>query len=729
MKKHLIFSGILGLFLSHVICQTPLSLSLDVSNHYKLSDPLYGFHTSDFFEHCPCYDPDLPPTGDPLINQCMDYASTMLPQTLRFPSGGTSKLMHLLDGQGYGYDMDEIDCYHDPVALGGLGLMSGPQYDDYVNAVTDQNALPAGTNYLERFIDLNLNIYSFYGYQPKIIYVAKVLETDCYTEDLIEYNLDVLKKLIDDYNVVGVEMGNEVYSNGWESIPGFENAENYLASIKPLMTAIKAEYPSIKIGVVAAPEPNYYLSINPADIITTNKYRNWNTQLRIKSTNITAGYASLVDAWISHVYLHDQAFPSCGDYDNVAATNLGPYDDYIEAASAPGGYNINFITNDPLLQPAFDCALSAFNSFTNSNLTTMFNDLAGGYSYSLGLQKKYWITEWGIEPALPFGNTYIEGDFVMQYLLNMAEISHNLSPATSGQIEYMIKHNFMGAGAWAGAFSQTGVLDPDIATQFFYKRVGFYSFYLMSDIFRQTMDNVKATQIGSPAPSYLKTYFKTLNPVTHDYELYIYYDNQTNTTININFPTYFNFKNGATALPYYFISPTFTKNKIDTRKLYQGVGETHYFKQNNFYNDYEDNILPELGTYEINGIETTTYPVTTTTLPIDAYSFGYIKVKVRLPTWGGFREEQTANTNELNNSISIFPNPASNQAVFTFNGGITSDDNYEIEIFDLVGNFIQRVSLNQNTYSVNLSEFSSGMYIYRFLNNSKIISTGKFVKQ
>ena len=111
----------------------------------------------------------------------------------------------------------------------------------------------------------------------------------------------------------------------------------------------------------------------------------------------------------------------------------------------------------------------------------------------------------------------------------------------------------MGAGAWAVAFSQTGVLDPYIATQFFYKRVGFYSFYLMSDIFRQTMDNVKATQIGSPAPSYLKTYFKTLNPVTHDYELYIYYDNKTNTTININFPTYFNFKNGATALPYYFI--------------------------------------------------------------------------------------------------------------------------------------------------------------------------------
>lgn len=701
---------------SHSFAQ--INLTIDVSQHYKITNPMYGFHTSDFFQHCVCYDPDLPPGGDIDIDLCMQYARDIQPQVLRMPSGGSSKLMHLLDDKGYGYREAEIESFHDD------GYMSDDEYADYTGALILQNDLDPGVNYLERFIDLCLDQYAATGVKPKVIYVAKVLDSPYEAEDLTAYNLDILEKMIVDYGleVVGVEMGNEVYGGGWELFPAFANANAYLSTILPLMVAIKSAYPTMKIGVVAAPEPEYYFSIE-GDVDTYNKYKTWNNTLKTKCA--VAPFNTIVDAFIIHLYMFDNAYPDCA-FD----TSGNLYDDYL--AETP--YNIDFESEDAYLGPPWQCARSAYNDFTLTKLTSIYNAYAGGYTYSLGIGKKYWVSEWGLQPSNPFGNSFIEASYVMQYLLNMAEISHNLSPATAGQVEYMIKHNYTAANPSAGVFSKHQDLDPSTSGAFL-KRMNYYSFYMMRSIFRDRMEHAQETisYTGTGETPYIKTYMKKISNVgsTSNYDLYIFYNNQNADPITLNLPS-ITFKNGTATLPRAFPGSYFY-NHIDARQIYQGIGETQYFKQNSWYDDYEDDIYPEFddgtpGEWEINAIEVNSGLVTN--ISLEGYSYGYIYTRVQFPTWGGFRLMNENNTEEQvneNTDGNMYPNPASDHTTLYFSKTDVYAK-YDCSIYNLHGQLMRQYEdINGDALQINKETFVSGIYLYKLFENGKEIGNGKFV--
>ena len=79
--------------------------------------------------------------------------------------------------------------------------------------------------------------------------------------------------------------------------------------------------------------------------------------------------------------------------------------------------------------------------------------------------------------------------------------------------------------------------------------------------------------------------------------------------------------------------------------------------------------------------------------------------------------------NSVNGLTAVYPNPATNQ--ITINVADQSLINTQVIMTDLSGKILQRISLNQATTQVNISNFAKGMYILKFTNGNSI----KIVKE
>jgi len=81
----------------------------------------------------------------------------------------------------------------------------------------------------------------------------------------------------------------------------------------------------------------------------------------------------------------------------------------------------------------------------------------------------------------------------------------------------------------------------------------------------------------------------------------------------------------------------------------------------------------------------------------------------------------------LNNNISVFPNPAKNNATFSYN--IDNYINTYIDIHNILGKQIDRVHLknNEGEINFNLSKYNSGIYFYSLVIDNKIIVTKKLI--
>lgn len=75
-----------------------------------------------------------------------------------------------------------------------------------------------------------------------------------------------------------------------------------------------------------------------------------------------------------------------------------------------------------------------------------------------------------------------------------------------------------------------------------------------------------------------------------------------------------------------------------------------------------------------------------------------------------------------NTSVSLFPNPILSYSTFKLDNVPYSDN--VLEIFSFTGQKIKTIRLDKQT-TINKSDFSSGLYIYRLITKTKII-TGKF---
>ncbi len=104
----------------------------------------------------------------------------------------------------------------------------------------------------------------------------------------------------------------------------------------------------------------------------------------------------------------------------------------------------------------------------------------------------------------------------------------------------------------------------------------------------------------------------------------------------------------------------------------------------------------------------------------DGFYFDDLKVTGLTAT--GFNE------NILENSVSIFPNPVNDKLNFSVN---KINKGRTIEIYNTHGAKVHRERIDGSSanYSLSVSAYNNGMYIYNIISDSGIISKGKFIVQ
>jgi hypothetical protein len=80
------------------------------------------------------------------------------------------------------------------------------------------------------------------------------------------------------------------------------------------------------------------------------------------------------------------------------------------------------------------------------------------------------------------------------------------------------------------------------------------------------------------------------------------------------------------------------------------------------------------------------------------------------------------------NYVKIYPNPASMVLNFEINAP-NNQEEFELVIFDATGKEFNRLNIatTQNKYALDVSNLSSGTYIYSLTTKDKAYQTGKFV--
>lgn len=89
-------------------------------------------------------------------------------------------------------------------------------------------------------------------------------------------------------------------------------------------------------------------------------------------------------------------------------------------------------------------------------------------------------------------------------------------------------------------------------------------------------------------------------------------------------------------------------------------------------------------------------------------------------------KENSSNIAEVQ-TVRISPNPAQNVVKVEFSGDGTIEMNALFKLSNTKGQFVLEEKLNNNPSTVNLSEISTGIYIYSIYSDGKEIQTGKLI--
>ena len=76
--------------------------------------------------------------------------------------------------------------------------------------------------------------------------------------------------------------------------------------------------------------------------------------------------------------------------------------------------------------------------------------------------------------------------------------------------------------------------------------------------------------------------------------------------------------------------------------------------------------------------------------------------------------------------IKVYPNPAKDVINIELNAVISG--NMEVEIMNLLGQRLDRTSVNDNRTTVNISSLPSGCYLVNCYNEGIKVATAKFIK-
>jgi len=113
---------------------------------------------------------------------------------------------------------------------------------------------------------------------------------------------------------------------------------------------------------------------------------------------------------------------------------------------------------------------------------------------------------------------------------------------------------------------------------------------------------------------------------------------------------------------------------------------------------------------------TSVYTITATGNGCSANAF----VTVTVNNCNGIKDLATDN-------ISIFPNPTTGNVTISI--PVSIEGNVTVEVYDAIGKLTIKENITNNMSNVNLSKLEDGMYMFKIINNNKIIKIGKIVKQ
>ncbi len=85
---------------------------------------------------------------------------------------------------------------------------------------------------------------------------------------------------------------------------------------------------------------------------------------------------------------------------------------------------------------------------------------------------------------------------------------------------------------------------------------------------------------------------------------------------------------------------------------------------------------------------------------------------------------------ESNNNVTIFPNPVHESTTVTINATITSNDNYVLTVYDVLGNAVRKIeNIKSKSFELKRGSMTNGVYFYEMTNGGEIVKNGKIVLQ
>ena len=79
-------------------------------------------------------------------------------------------------------------------------------------------------------------------------------------------------------------------------------------------------------------------------------------------------------------------------------------------------------------------------------------------------------------------------------------------------------------------------------------------------------------------------------------------------------------------------------------------------------------------------------------------------------------------------AVNVFPNPFSEATTFE----LETTENFgqlQFTLYDVTGREVRRINFTGNSFDLQRTDLTNGMYIYRIESNGTLLSTGKVIAQ
>ncbi|HMX04957.1 MAG TPA: hypothetical protein PK511_11945 [Chitinophagales bacterium] len=360
------------------------------------------------------------------------------PFTIRFPGGSISKFHDPYNvRRGWGMSAENIKDWFQRTGFDE----DGNGMEKWVRKAEEQ----PDHSYMDDLIAMQKRFP-----QMTVLWVLNVLNSTP------EANMQAIRYLMNGgVHIVGVEAGNEIYGK-------YATFDEYIHDFEPIFKMMRAEYPDVKLALIAG------ANLNRKELVR------WNDAM--------AQYKGDYDAVVLHYY--------------YTSRELGEAYDMIPLR---GKYDPEKPNKD--LDKAYAKAADLLAK----------NDLLGNgikYAKQQFKGKEIWITEWNTKPSDMLNNTILNGAWQFEQLITMRQ-----------QAEYLIIHNGVSPDKY-GMISKTNKYDSEKGEML--KRIGYFAYMLAGEAGdAQKISPTEKNVISAPVNGVVRMYFTNTecNPFTPNIDL------------------------------------------------------------------------------------------------------------------------------------------------------------------------------------------------------------------